>query len=375
MRKIEIVEVRTKAQENVFIKLPWKIYKDDTNWVPPLISDFKKSIRGENNTLKKSGPYTLILAYSDGEPCGRLCIGINEVLNNAKNYREGYLSLFECTNDYEVSKAIFDYASNWLLGHGMNRIIGPLALPDGDDNRGLLIDNFDDPPTVINVYNPTYYKAFFENYGFYKYWDCYAYKLDVTGELDDRYATLVPYAMDKYGFKVDMIDLKNINKEMMDIKEIVEKAMPEDWEDFVPPTTEEVQLMAKNLLPVAIPELIYIARTNTGTPIGFSIALPDYNQVLKRMNGKLLPTGFLKYLYYKNKITRCRLFVLFVIPEYRKKGVTAAIYLKCRDAFKKRGYTSAEGSTIWEYNKPMQADIERLGGEIYKTYRIYKKDL
>lgn len=375
MGEIIVQKVITKKNEKDFIKLPWKIYKDDCCWVPPLISDFKKSMRGENNSLVQSGPFEHIIAYKNGESAGRLCVGINEPLNHAKNYKEGYISLFETIDDYEVAKAMFDYASHWLKEKGMEKIIGPLSLPNGDDNRGLLIDNFTDPTLVMNTYNKSYYKDFFVKYEFYKYWDCYAYHYDAKKDIDERYRKYVPYAMEKYKFKVEKINLKNIEKEMLDIKKIIERAMPEEWDDFIPPTDEDIAIIGKSLVPVADPDLIYIARTEEGEPIGFNIALPDYNQVLKHMNGRLFPIGFLKYLYHKKKIDRARLFVLFVIPEFRKKGVPSAIYLRLYDAAKEKGYKYGEGSTVWEYNKVMQRDIEKLGGEIYKTYRIYKKDL
>lgn len=375
MTDITVQSIVSNKQEKDFIKLPWKIYEGDKCWVPPLISDFKKTIRGENNSLVQSGPFEHIIAYRNYEACGRLCVGINEVLNIAKNYKEGYISLFECIDDYDVAKEMFDYAGNWLKERGIERIIGPISLPNGDDNRGLLIDNFTDPTLVMNTYNKSYYKNLFEEYGFYKYWDCYAYRYDMENEIEDRYRKYVPYAMEKYKFRVDKIDLKNIAKEMSDIKDIIDKAMPKEWDDFIPPTEEEIDIIGKSLVPVADPDLIYIARTEDGRPIGFNIALPDYNQVLKKMNGRLFPIGFIKYLYYKKKIDRARLFVLFVIPEYRRKGVPSAIYQYLYDAVKKKGYKYGEGSTVWEYNKIMQRDIEKFGGKVYKTYRIYKKDL
>ena len=375
MSEVLVCEVENKKQEKDFIKLPWKVYKDDHNWVPPLIADFKKTIKGENNTLKQSGPFTLVTAYKDGEICGRLCVGINELLNSAKNYKEGYIALFDCIDDYEVAKSMFDYAGNWLKNRGMIRIIGPISVPDGDDNRGVLIDNFDDPPLVMNTYNPKYYKGFFEDYGFYKYWDVYAYKYDLTEELDERFFKVSEYAMKKHNFHVDRLNLKDIDKEMQDIKKILELAMPEEWEDFIPPSDEEIKILAKSLVPVADPDFIYIARSNDGEPIGFNIAMPDYNQVLKRMNGRMFPLGIFKFLYYKRKINRGRLFVLFVVPEYRKKGVAGAIYFKGIEAAKRKGYISGEGSTIWEYNTIMRRDAESVGGKIYKTYRIYKKDI
>lgn len=373
MSLIKIVEVETKSQEKDFIRVPWKIYRDDQCWVPPLISDFKKSIRGENNMLSKSGPFTLIVAYKNDIPCGRLCVGINKHLNEAKKYKEGYISLFECIDDEAVAEALLKFAEEWLKKKEMDRIIGPLSLPGGDDNRGFIIDNFADPTLVMNTYNKDYYNDYFENYGFHKYLDCYAYKVKISEGINERYQNLVPYAMEKYGFKLDKLDLENIEKDMKDIKRIIEEALPKEWNDFIPPSEQEIKIIADQLIPVADPDLIYIARNNEGRPIGFNLTVPDYNQVLKHMNGRIFPTGFLKYLIKKRKINRARFFVLFVIPEYRKKGVSSAIYLNSFKSVLDKGYEYAEGSTIWEYNDIMMRDIERFGGKKYKTYRIYKK--
>lgn len=375
MKNIKIEVVENTSQEKKFIKLPWDIYKEDPCWVPPIISDFKKYIRGKNNTLTESGPSKLIIALKDNVVSGRLLVGINEHLNEAKSYKEGYLSLFECINDYEVAKAMFDFAIDWLKEEGMNKIIGPLSLPGGDDNRGLLLDNFSEPTLVMNTYNKKYYNDLFEKYEFYKYWDCYAYKYDLSNKLSDRYERVIPYAMNKFKYKVDKINLKNIKKEINDVKTIINLAMPEQWDDFIPPTDSELEIIAKQLVPLADPDFIYIARNHKNEPIGFNIALPDYNMILKKMNGKLFPFGLIKFLLNKNKMDRLRFFVLFVVPEYRSKGVTSAIYYEVYKKAIEKGYKWGEGSTVWEYNDNMMRDAVKLGAEKYKTYRIYKKDI
>lgn len=326
-KNIIVKEVDSKEGLKDFIKLPYKLYTSDEPWVPPLESDFKKYITGKNNFLNQSGPNIRILAYKDKEVAGRLLVGINNELNQAKGFKEGYISLFESIDDYEVALAMLEYAEDWLKDKGMNLIKGPLSLPGGDDNRGFLIDNFDDPTLVMNTYNKKYYNDFFLEYGFEKYFDCYAYKSGILNDNISRYEKLVPYAMDKYKFKVEKIDLKNIEREMKDVQQVVNEAMPKEWDDFIPPSDDEIKLIAKQVVPFADPNLIYIARTLDNKPIGFNISLPDYNQVLSKLNGKLFPFGIFKFLYYKRKIDRIRFFVLFVIPEYRKKGVPSAIYL------------------------------------------------
>lgn len=362
-----------KSEIEDFINLPFDLYKGDAAWVPPIKSDFKKYINGENNMLNKVGPNEKVVAYRDGKAVGRLLVGINNHLNKAKGFKEGYISLFESINDEEVAFSLLDFAENWLKERYMDIIKGPLSLPGGDDNRGLLIDNFKDPTLIMNTYNKKYYNELFTSYGFEKYFDCYAYKSNLSNENIERYEKIVPYAMKKHKFKVEKLDLKNIEKEMRDIKLIINKAMPKEWDDFIPLDDSEIEIIAKQLVPFADPKLIYIARNHKGEPIGFNITLPDYNQVLKRLNGKLFPFGIFKFLYYKRKIDKARFFVLFVVPEYRKKGVPSAIYLESFKKAKEKGYKFVEGSTIWEYNTEMKNDIERFGGELYKTYRIYKK--
>jgi len=374
-KQIIVKEVIGRVDIDKFIKLPFKLYTKDEPWVPPLNGDFKKSIMGENNFLNQAGDNTKILAYDNDKVVGRLLVGINDHLNKIKRFKEGYIALFECIDDKEVAFAMLEFAESWLSDRGMTLIKGPLSLPGGDDCRGFIIDNFTDETSVMNTYNKKYYNDFFIEYGFDKYLDCYAYKSDIENENISRYEKLVPYAMERHHFMVDKIDLKNIDKEVKDIKEIIEKAMPKDWDDFVPPDNEEIEIWKKQLFPLADPDLIYIARTNDGEPIGFNISLPDYNQVLSKMNGNLFPFGILKFLYYKRKIDRIRFFVLFVIPEYRNKGVSSAIYLKSYKSAMDKGYIFVEGSTIWEYNEPMIIDIEKYGGIRYKTYRIYKKEI
>ena len=365
----------TRKELHDFVMLPFDLYKEDEAWVPPLISDFKKYILGKGNALNHAGDNERVIAYLDGRPAGRLLVGINHELNTYKGFKEGYIALYECIEDGEVAEGLLKYAENYLRERGIEKVKGPLSLPGGDDYRGFLIDNFTDPTLVMNSYNKKYYNDQFLANGYLKYYDCYAYKGIFNDEHMDRLEKLIPYAKKRYRFTVEPIDLKNIEREMRDVQEIINTAMPKEWDDFMPPSEDEIRMIKKQLVPFADPDFIYIARDENRRPIGFNIALPDYNQVLKRMNGRMFPLGILKFLYYRKKIDRIRIFVLFVIPEYQRKGVTAAIYYEGLKKGMARGFTYAEGSTIWEYNKPMQNDALGFTEDPYKTYRIYVKSL
>ncbi len=374
---VTVTEVIRRRELDAFIRLPWKLYRGDPNWVPPLLSEMWATLTGPDNPQFQAGPHALALAWRQGrrgraETVGRIAVGINENLNRAKGLDGGYVSLFESVNDYEVARALFDWAVGWLKRRGATFVKGPVSPTNGDDYRGLLVLGFDRPPVLMDSYNPPYYAEFFERYGFAKDIDLYAYfyREDLVPE---RYAKVAPYAIKRYGFHVDPIDLGRLEREILDVKQIVDRAMPAEWPDLIPPTLEELRAMARKLRPMADPNLCYIARSNEGEPIAFVIALPDYNQVLARLDGRLFPFGFLKLLWLRRKIDAARFFILFVVPEWRKKGVTGAIFLHALQSGRRAGYKWGEGSTIGETNWPMRRDAEMAGGQHYKTYRVYRK--
>lgn len=373
---ISIKEVNDKKTLNDFVDFIYENYEGDKNFVPPLRSDYIKYVQGVDNDLNEAGPNIKYICYDDGRVVGRLLVGVNNIINEYHGFKEGYISLFECVENYEYAEKLLDKAIEFLKSHGMTKVKGPLSLPGGEDNRGFIVDNFDAQPFIMNTYNKKYYNDFFIKYGFEKYFDCYAYKDTIENADIERYEKLVPYAMKKFDFRVDNINLSNVDKDAMDIMNVLERALPREWDDFAPPREEEIRKIVKQLVPFADSDLIFIARDNkTNEPIGFNITLPDYNQAIKKMNGKMFPFGFLKFLYYKRKINRLRFFVLFVVPEYRKKGVTSVMYLKTYLNALRKGYTELEGSTIWEYNRDMMNDVESFGAKINITYRIYQKDI
>ncbi len=371
---VTVSEVTQASDFKQFVTLPWELYRGNPYWVPPLLSEIVPSLKGQNNPLFDKGPHTLLLVRRGGVPAGRLLVGVNATLNEEKGFREGYLALFESVEDYAVAAALFDAAAAWLKKQGMEWMRGPLPHND-DDYRGLLISGFDSPPTIMNQYHPPFYQEFFDRYGFEKYLDYFAYHVDLREGIPDRFNRVVDYAKQRYGYGVRALDLKNLESEMADVKKILDAALPAEWPDFTVPTLDEVRSIGLKLRPVAVPDLCYIARSNEGEPIGFSVALPDYNIALKHLNGRLFPLGWLKFLWYRRQIKSARLFVLFVVPAWRQRGVTAAIYLASMQAAARMGYTHAEGSTILETNGPMRRDVERMGAVHNKTYRIYQKRL
>lgn len=371
---LKIQEISTKKELKTFIDFVWKLYATDPNWVPPLRGQLRSTLLGKNNPLLRDRPHALYLARSGSKVVGRILVGINTKLNQEKGKNEGYISLFESVDQDEVAAALFTTAVNWLKVRGISRVVGPVSPTNGDDSRGILIKGFDGPPVLMNSYNRPYYQRLFEGYGFEKHMDLFAYYLKVDELNDARYGRVVEYAMKKFGFHIDRFDRKRLAREVRDLKQILDLAMPDTWEHLAPPAIEEIYSEFSQLKALLDPDLVYIARAGE-EPIGFVVSLPDYNQVLKRLNGRLFPLGFIKFLWLKKRINGARIFMQFVVPRYRNKAVNGAIYHRLMLEAKRKGYVYGEGSTIAEMNKESIRCVEGVGGKLYRIYRIYRKDI
>ncbi len=369
---LQIKEIKKKQELKAFIDLPWEIYKNDPYWVPPLRWPLFQTLQGKNNPLLARDPHTFFLALSENQVVGRILVGVNTKLNRKKRKKEGYISLFETINDEKVATSLFEAAIAWLRQRGLTRVVGPVSPTNGDDNRGILIKGFNGPPVLMNSYNPPYYEKFFESSGFEKNMDLLAFHLDVEKLDDERYGRIVAYAMKKFDFHIDRFDKKNLEREISDIKEILDLSMPESWGHLTPPSLEEIRAEIYTLAKFVDSDLVYIARSQD-RPIGFVVALPDYNQVLKRLDGRLFPFGFIKYLWYKRKINGARVFIQFVVPKFRNKAVNSAIYHRLMLEARNKGYVYGEGSTIAEMNKESIRSVVGVGGKLYRVYRIYQK--
>lgn len=367
-----ITPVVTPRQRRMFVNLPWSLYKGDPHWIPPLKSDMHQTLSPKHNALLNLGPYCFFLALQDNKPVGRIGCGLDRRLNAAKGIEMGYITLFESIKDYQVARELFDAAVGFLRRHGVTLVTGPQSPSNGDDYRGLLIDGFDGPPALLNTYNPPWYQEFFEEYGFAKHFDRYGYWSDLTKPLPEKLLRGVEIAEKRYNFRLRNLNMKNLGAEMVAIKHISDLSMPEDWPDMIPPSMEEIRAEVNKLKTLAVPELIYIAESQEGEPIGLSIALPDYNQVLKHINGSLFPLGWLKFLLLRKKITQVRLFVIMVVPSFHRKGVSAALYLRSMETARRLGFTTGDGSSIHEFNVRMNRDAQGSGGTLYRTWRVYQ---
>jgi hypothetical protein len=372
---LHIRPVRSRAEMRDFVRLPWQIYRGDRDWVPPLIADIERTLALP--TLGAAGTtHEAFVARRGDRVVGRVHAAFDPVLNAQKRQRAGHLSLFEAINDIEVARAIFERALAWLRQRGIDLVRGPVcpAGPALDEHKGVLLDGFDTPPCVLTSYNPPYYHCLFEQSGFEKDADVFAYRLEAARLFTKDPARAVQYAERRYGFRTDAMNLDDIDGEVRAIKHVLDAAIPAEWADMTPPSVDEMRHMAARLAPLVDPDLTAIVRAGD-EPIGFGIAIPDYNQVLIHLNGRITPLGALKYLWYKRRISRVRFFIMFVVPEFRQKAVAHAIYYRVFSRGTAKGYLQGEASTIGETNRQMRADIEKMGGQRYKTFRVYGRNV
>ncbi|MBO8130442.1 MAG: GNAT family N-acetyltransferase [Candidatus Marinimicrobia bacterium] len=371
---IRVYSVKSRRDLKRFIMLPWKIYKNDRNWVPPLIVDQKELFNRKKYPFFEHSEAEFFLAERDGEVLGRIAAIKNNMHLKIYNDGVGFFGFFECTTDQDIAKILFEKAEEWLAERGLKKIRGP-ANYSINEEIGLLVDDFKSPPVIMMPYNPRYYEILIVSQGYKKIMDLYAYQIvkqfdKVPEELEEK----VKKIKERASFVVRKIDMKHLDEEVEKIKEIYNQAWSENW-GAVPLTDSEIEHLKNNLKLIVDPDLVFIAERD-GKPVGLSLTIPDFNEVLIKMNGRLLPFGIFKLLLNKNKIKGLRTLIMGVLKEYRKIGIDTVFYYETIKNGLEKGYEKCEMSWILETNKLMIWAIENLSmAKRYKTYRIYEKDL
>ncbi len=368
---VTIKPVQSKKELNTFIKMPWKIYAGDPNWVPPLIMDMKNLLDKEKNPFWKHSQGEYYIAWRDGQPVGRIAAIINDNHNSFHEEKVVFFGFFESINDENVAHKLLDTVEKWGKERGMTIMRGPMN-PSTNDSCGFLLEGFNSPPVVMMTYNPRYYLDQMESYGLKKAKDLFAYFMDSSVPIPDKVKHIAELIRKRNNISIRSANLKKWDQELHLVKQIYNDAWSKNW-GFVPFTDEEIDHIAKDLKPIIVPELAIVAEIE-GEPAGFSLSIPDYNQALIHVrDGKLFPTGLLKLLWYKRKIDMIRVIIMGVRHKYRKLGIDAVFYYETYTRGINMGYYKGEFSWILEDNAPMNHTLEKLGSWVYKKYRIYEK--
>ncbi len=367
---VNIIKVESGADLDRFVKLPFRLYRDDPNWVPPLISDLKRTLAPSRNPFWIHAERDLFLATRDGKAIGRIAAIEDRNYNQFHQSRLAFFGFFETEDDLEVAGALLDAASNFARTRGLATVYGP-ANPSLNDEVAMLVDPFDSPPLVKSSYNPAYYPRLVEAAGFAKVKDFYAFAMEADRPIPEKYERMVKLLSTRPEIKIQYPDINNLKPSLDLIKQVYNDAWSNNW-DFAPMTEAEVDDLAIQLRPLIIPDFIPIIMFN-GEIAAMSIGLPDYNQVLKKLNGRLFPFGWATFLREKKRINQARLWTLGVMQKFRHQGLDALLYYESLLAARRHGFVRGELSMILEDNVPIIRPITNLGAHISKTYRVYQR--
>ena len=377
MSNIEVSEVTSRRERDEFIKFQWQIYASDSAWVPPLIIERKKFLDRKRHPFYRHGDAALFLVRKNGRIAGRIMASDDPNYNLLHGTNVGCFGLFECIEDREVAAALFDAAASWLRKKGRTELMGPI---DYSTNYvcGLLIDGFQFPPTILTAHNPPYYCELIENCGFTKAKDWYAWWFADPSKAATHLRRLATRLRTRWQpVRIRSANFKNLRDESRRLREIFNQAWERNW-GFVPFTEAEIEFMTEELKPLIVPEFAWVAEIDN-EPVGFTLALPDINVVLRDLNGRLtrfgLPTGLIKLLRYKRRAQKGRLIALGVVQKYRRAGTAEMLVLHVlEETMIKRGITGELSMTL-EDNVLINRFIEAIGAERYKTYRIYTRSI
>jgi len=367
---IEVLPTDNKKTFREFLYFPFKLYAKDPFWVPPLLREVKAQFSSKNPFFKHAEVFPFI-ARIDGQIAGRITAIYNSKHIEFHNEQTGFFGFFECIDNHEVAMRLIEMVKQWLKEKGIMILRGPVNFSTNDE-CGLLIDGYDSPPMIMMPYNLPYYPRLFQECGLVKAKDLFAYIIEVPETLPEKVIRIARIAH-MHNISVRPINIRAFREEIKVFKEIYNSAWEKNW-GFVPIADEEINYIAKRLKPIIIPELTFIAE-HKGEPVGFMMLLPDFNYVLKRLNGRLLPFGIFKALWYSRKIKDLRLPLLGIREGFRRQGVDALLFVEGLKAIKKLGYKRIEFSWILEDNIPVQRFIEMYEGRLYKTYRIYETEI
>jgi GNAT superfamily N-acetyltransferase len=370
---LEIRPVASKRDLNTFIKLPWRLYRNERNWVPPLLFERKRFFDRQRNPFFQHAEAEYFLAWRDGRAVGRITAHIDRHFNEFQQHEWGMFGFFECEEDPEAAAALLSAAEAWVRARGRDRMVGPMDFTTNDE-CGVLIDGYDLLPTILTNWQHPYYPGLIEASGFTKAMDLYMWNLEVSdrSRVHDAIWRVASDVEAKHGITVRRMRKQNMEAEIGRFLEVYNAAWERNW-GFVPLTEDEVRHYAKDLKPILDENWAFVAEKD-GETVGAALTLPDYNQVLIHLNGRLLPFGWAKGLWYRSKISRVRVFALGVKPEYQHTGIAAKFYELHFDAAERTPQTGGEMGWILESNESMNRAMEGMGGRIVRTYRVYEKN-
>ena len=372
MTQVFVKPAESKRDMDAFIRFPLRLYHQDPFFVLPLLYERKKFFKPSNPIFQFTDVTYFLARGENGEVKGRVTAHINHRHNEHAGEKAGFYGFFECVDDQAVASALMTAAEETLRDRGMMIIRGPFNFSTNEE-CGFLVQGFDRPPSLMMPYTKPYFPDIMTRLGYSKAKDLLAYEYEYQGNIPDYLVRVSRRLRERKQIVIRSINMRRFEEDVAEIFRIYNAAWSQNW-GFIPVTDDEFRCTARDLKPIVDPSVVLIAEKE-GRPVAFSVSLPDYNLLLKKMNGRLLPFGFLRLLFGRKSIRRVRTLLLGVVAEYRMSGIEI---LLIHDTFEKglsKGYRTGEMSWILEDNVLMRRPLERMGAQIGKVYRIYEKAL
>ncbi len=368
---LEVKETTNKKELYQFIDFQHELYEGDPNYVPELFLAQKDLFNAKKHPFHKLRTVTCFMAFKDGRQVGRIAAIKNPVYNDHHNSNIGFFGFYDYVDSREVAEALINKVREHLAPEKYDKLMGPVNFST-NETAGTLVEGYDSPPKIMMTYNKPYYDKIQTELGMVKEMDLYAYMIptDSVSDKSIKLSAMIEERLKRQGITIRNMDIKNIKSEVPAIFKIYNTAWENNW-GFVPMSKEEVDHLVADLKLIADPAFAYIAEQN-GEPIGFSVSLPNVNEItIGFKKGRLFPFNIFKLLLNRRKYKSVRIITTGVLEEYRKKGIEAIFFAKNILAARERGLDGGEASWILESNTEMIKAAEKLNGKRYKTYRLY----
>lgn len=370
---MEIRPVLTSVDRKAFCELPYKLYRRDPVWVPPLRSEQQAQFDPRKNPMLDHCQVQLFLAWQGRQVVGRISAFTDRLALEHWRQQVGLFGSFESSDDPAVARGLLDAARGWLKEQGMQRMRGPWSF--ASQEWGLVVEGFAPAPVLMAPYNPPWYNQRLEDFGLSKVKDLLVYYVDWKEgyRIPERYLTLTDRIQKRYGVTVRPVNMKRLEEDVLTIVDLANRSISDNW-GFYPVTADEARAMARDLKQIVNPRALLIAEGPEGQPVGFAMSLPDINCILRGLDGRLLPFGWLKLLWQLPRLRQYRMWALGVIPEYQGKAVDTLLY-RATHAALFDGAIRLEINYVLEDNDRMNNALLRLGVKPLRRYRVYEMEI
>jgi GNAT superfamily N-acetyltransferase len=373
MSEIEVRKVKNKRELNTFLTFPWKIYKNDPLWVPPILADRYKVVDPEKGVFFQRGTAEFFIAWRDGKPVGTICAAIDFKANDFVNLKDCVFGFFEFINDRQVANALLDHVKGWAKDHDLTSLHGPFNL-DYEDGYGILLEGRDRPPAILCGHTPDYYVGILDDYGFKPARGSnLAFARDLHKNLHslEEIKRFSKRVKERRGFVIRSADLTHWKEEVNRVFELINPCL-QHLPGFAPWQPEALQELMAPFVQLADPELILFAELQ-GKTIGFFPAIPNFNEVLIHVDGLRNPWDYLKALWYSKKpVKSASIKSVLVLPEYWGSGVAILMFSEMADRLAAKGYDWVDMSLTSDDNPRTPQLAERAGAYVYKRYQVYR---